>query len=426
MLCLGAIFIGASHAQTVINISKGVVEALPIAVVPFQHADVLGVSELTVKITKDLERSSDFAVMPQSKMLSQPSNESGILWRDWRVANQQFLVLGEVTPTEDARLAVKFSLHDVLGQKELLADTVIIRDYQAASAAHYISDKIYEMVQGVKGVASTKLLYVGAYNKRTASGITRRYTLNIADIDGDNERQVLTSKEPVLSPTWSPDGSQFAYVSYEDGNSAVFVQDVASGSRDKVLAFKGINGSPSWSPQGDKLAVSLSKDGNSELYLYDLQTRSTARLTRNSSIDTEPSWFPDGQSILFTSDRGGSPQLYRLWLTSHKLERVTFKGKYNANGGVSPDGKYVIYVHRKSNGFHIVAQNIKSGSIQLISKTSMDESPSISPNGREIVFATGRVSDGALGVIALHTGKITYISTDGASVREPVWSPFLQ
>lgn len=412
-----------SQAQLNITIDGGSASALPIAVVDFVNKNQPLNTDMAEIIRNDLARSGQFKPLDRELMVDQPGSDADLNYGTWRLLGADYVSYGDITYLEGDRMEVRFRLSSVAEQKQLLALTLPLNRLQARTGAHYIADRIYEAILGIPGVFSTKLAYVTATNE--AGGF--KYQLIVADADGYGPQSLVTSKEPLMSPAWSPDGKKLAYVSFEQGNSAIYVQDLSSGSRTLMTNFKGINGAPKFSPNGRMLAVSLSKSGNPEIYTINVFDRTLTQITNHWSIDTEPEWSPDGQSLFFTSDRGGRPQIYETDLLEKKARRVTFEGEYNARASVSPDGKYLAMVHGNDNVYKIALFHRPSNTLQLISDGSLDETPSFAPNGAMVMFAT---RNGA------GQGLLKAVSTDGQTsndlvlsnghVREPNWSPLLR
>jgi len=414
------LFSSLASADLTIQITKGSDQAIPIAIVPFATDGAQLPEDLSGIVESDLSRSGQFAPLPRDTLVATPHSADEVYFRDWRSVDSNYVLVGQVTPQGD-QYRIRFELMDVYGEKRMLGETLTVSASQLRAGAHYVSDKVYEAITGTRGAFSTRIAYVTAQG----AGDKRQFALHVADADGHNSHQILSSDDPIMSPSWSPDGGKLAYVSFETGNSAIYVQNLATGQRVQLTDFKGINGAPVWSPDGRRLAMSLSKDGQPEIYIMDIATRKLTRITRNGAIDTEPAWAPDGRSLIFTSDRSGGPQLYRHDLNSDRTQRVTFTGDYNSRGRFAPDGKSLFLIHRDSRGFHVAKQNLETDRLTVLTDTQWDESPSVAPNGAMVIFATQRGNQGILGVVSAD-GKASYrLPSAQGDVREPAWSPFL-
>lgn len=422
MMLLGSV----ARAELVVEVTKGVVAPTAIAVVPFgNNAGTALTEDVAAVIGRNLERSGFFSAMPRENMLSFPSRREDLYFRDWRVSSMSYVVIGQIESAQADQLELRFELYDVLREQQLLAEKVSATNAGLRDAAHYISDRIFEQLTGLKGAFSTRIVYVTA---EQLGNQKQRYRLQLADWDGARARTILESPQPIMSPAWSMDGSKLAYVSFETGRPAIYVQYLASGRRERIQSFPGLNGAPAWSPDGNRLALVLSRDGNPEIYVLDLRSRQLQRLTQHYGIDTEPAWSPDGRSLIFTSDRGGQPQIYRLGLEDRKLERLTFEGNYNARGRLTQDGRFLAMVHRSSgggNGFDIAVQDLKTGRVDILTRSGMAESPSIAPNGSVVIYATQEGTRGILAATSLD-GRVQFrMPVDRGDVREPAWSPYL-
>ncbi len=412
-----------SQAQLNITIDGGNASALPIAVVDFVNPKDPLLTNMAEVIRNDLSRSGQFKPLNQDLLVDQPRSDADINYGTWRLLGADFLSYGDITYLDGDRMEVRFRLSSVADQKQLLALTLPLNKAQARAGAHYIADRIYEAILGIPGIFSTKLAYVTA----TKNGDDFKYQMIVADSDGYNPQSLVTSKEPLLSPAWSPDGKKLAYVSFEQGNSAIYIQDLSSGARTLLSSFAGINGAPKFSPNGQRLAITLSKSGNPEIYTINIFDKKLTQITNHWGIDTEPEWSPDGQSIFFTSDRGGKPQIYQIDLISKQAKRITFEGAYNARPSLSPDGKYIAMVHGNNNRYQIALLHRPSNTLQLISSGSQDETPSFAPNGAMVLFATRTdAGRGLLKAVSVDGQTSNDLVLSSGHVREPSWSPLLK
>ncbi len=412
---------GNAAAKLTIEITGGVEGAQPIAVVPFGNVDGAKPDvDIAAVVGADLARSGKFKPMPRREMLMTPHREEDVDIREWQLLAMNSLVVGEVSPKTSGGYDIRFELIDVFSGKKLLAGTVSSTTKGLRNAAHRIADKVYEDLTGEPGVFATRIAYV------TSAGAAGRVALRVADSDGYNAQTIVDSAEPIMAPAWSPEGNRLAYVSFEGRQSAIYVQDLSSGRRERVASYQGINGSPAFSPDGSKLAMSLSKGGNADIYVLDLATRQLIQLTDHYAIDTEPAWAPNGSNLVFTSDRGGKPQIYRVGAAGGPAQRVTFQGDYNADASYSPDGNALTMVTREGGRFRVVMTDANGDSRRYISSGSLDESPSFAPNGNMIIYATQNNGRGVLAATPVSSGASHRLSRDAGEVREPAWSPLFR
>ena len=421
LLILSIVWMRPAMAELTIEITGGIESALPIAVVPFDTSRLS--SKLSVDIAEivasDLDRSGVLKTMARDQLPATPHYSNQVQYPRWRNAQQDYLVVGRVLEKSPGVYDIQFQLLDVLKQKQLIGYSLPTKKRRLRSRAHEISDLIYEQITGTRGAFNTRIAYVLAQKDAA-----RKFVLRVADTDGYNEQNVLESNEPIMSPSWSPDGKSLAYVSFENKRAEIFIQHLATARRSKVSGFEGLNGAPSWSPDGKFLALVLSKDGNPDVYTLNTQTKRLKQITRHRSIDTEPVWSSDGSYIVFTSDRSGSPQLYRVPVEGGSARRITFEGKYNSAASFSPDGKYIAMVHGGQGRYRIAQLERETGNLTLLTDNTLDESPSFSPNGKMVLYASTGENGGVLFAVSVD-GRASYkITNQDGDIRESVWGPF--
>jgi len=411
-----------------ITVSQGVSNPVPIAVVPFewQGFGVLPES-ITDIVNKDLRNSGQFAPIEERNMLSTPHEEREVFFRDWNFLGADYLLIGKIMQSSNSSLIqVQYELFDVTRETRVIGEVISGSQEQLRDIAHQISDVVYEQVTGVRGAFSTKILYVTSQRR---SATQTNYQLNLSDADGGRPRVLLQSQEPIMSPSWSPDAKKIAYVSFESTRPRIYVQELATGTREQITDFPNLNSSPVFSPDGTRMAMVLSKDGNPDVYVMDLRTRDLRKVTTSLAVDTEPSWTPDGRSLIYTSEQGGNnrPQIYQVDLASGRSERVTFEGIYNSKGMMLQDGTNLVLIHRydTSSDFHLAIMNLERGTIRVLTSTALDESPTIAPNASMILYASKEGGKGVLNGVSID-GRVKFrLPVPEGDVREPAWSPFL-
>ena len=409
-------------SELILEITKGSDNPYSLALLNFDGSETK-IYEVSNIVKNDLNRTGEFRILDNKQLLSIPTNEDNLNYSDFKLLGIDYIVMGSLEEEDTSNISAVYKIFSVQKESQLRTSTVYGVPNKLKQLAHYISDGIYEEVTGLKGVASTRLLYV---TEEFSGGISQ-FKLNVADADGSNEQILLRSNEPIISPSWSPDSKKVAYVSFETGMAKVFIQNIATGKREIILENKFQISSPSWSPNGKFMALTLYQDGNAEIYILNLKNKNLTRLTNHYSIDTESSWSPNGLKIMFTSGRSGSPQLYEINLKKFnaKPQRITFEGNYNAKGSYLPNGEGVVFVHRKNSNFQIALKYFNENFVRPLTNSQLDESPSISANGNVIIYAISENEIGLLAGVTLSGARFRLPIKKG-EVREPSWSGFLR
>ena len=413
-----------AHAEFVVEVTKGQTEAIPIAVVPFASAELAAASfDVAQLVSDDLARSGRFRTMDRKDMIDQPHTGANIVFDDWRRLNNDYIVVGSMQADGADHFIITYELYNVLTKQRLMGFQVSSNRPGLRSASHQIADAVFEKILGIRGAFSTRIAYISVLGHLP----NKTFQLIVADADGENPRVVMQSREPLMSPSWSPDGSSLAYVSFEQRLPTVYVQTLKTGDRHVVSSHAGVNQAPAWSPDGRKLALVLStRDGNLDVYVLDLSSQQLTRITDDPGIDTEPQWSKDGQSIYFTSDRAGGPQIYKVGIKpGDKPRRLTFQGSYNARPRISPDESQLAFVTQENGDYRIATLDLRGrGDVQVLTKGHFDVSPSYAPNGAVLIYASRDKGRGVLALVSAD-GRVQQrlVSSEG-ELQEPAWAPF--
>ncbi|HXS29080.1 MAG TPA: Tol-Pal system beta propeller repeat protein TolB [Steroidobacteraceae bacterium] len=415
----------STHAQLNIVITSGVTDPIPIAIVPFGNADPTvptAGADVAAVIQSDLTGSGRFKAMPRSAMRTTPTKAGDVVLADWRAGGNDYVVVGNVSPIGGGQLAVDFQLLSTLSMEQLANQRFTGPPTALRDAAHRVSNAIYQKILGIRGAFDTRIAYVAVQGTPPA----QHFQLVVADADGANPHVVLDSRQPVMSPSWSPDGNWLAYASFENRRESIYVQQVRTGERRLVSARLGANTAPSFSPDGRKLALTLGgSDGNLDIFVLDLATQQLTRITDDPAIDTEPVWAPDGRSLFFTSDRGGGPQIYQVGLgPGARPKRITFEGSYNADPSVSPNGAQLAMMTQDGGSYHIAIMDLASSTVRVLSHGHLDKSPSFAPNGNTLIYAATENGRGVLQRVSVDGVTSQRLESQQGDVRDPVWGPF--
>lgn len=414
---------GTARAELHIDITQGVTDPVPVAVVPFARSvpadgglDVAGV------IQRDLEGSGRFRAVDRGAMPAQPTRAADVDAARWRAMRTDYVVVGRLAAAPGGNVALQFELVNVLTGQVQLNETITVPQASIRNGAHRVADRVFEKITGVRGAFATRIAYISV----DGAPPNQRYQLLVADADGENARIAMQSSQPIMSPAWSPDGEWLAYVSFENRSSAIFVQRVRTGERRQVSARVGANQAPAFSPDGSKLAITLGgSTGNLDIYILDLGTQALTRITDDPAIDTEPAWSADGQTLYFTSDRSGAPQIFAAPAQAGaRARRVTFGVSRAERPRVSPDGRQLAFVTQESGGFRVAVFDLASSQVSVLSRGALDESPSFAPNGAVLIYAGRERGQGVLATVSTDGQVSARLKSDVGEVREPVWGPF--
>lgn len=431
LLTLIAVFLGtsAAHAELKIDITKGNVDPMPIAVTTLTGAgagDANGANIASV-VAADLERSGLFRPISKDAFIEQVTNGDAVpRYADWRQINANAVITGTVTPTSADKVRISFRLWDTLGQQQIAGKeyNTYARNWRRVS--HLISDEIYKRLTGEQGYFDTRIVYVS----ESGSAKNRTKRLAIMDQDGANHKYLTDGSTLVLTPRFSPNLQQILYMSYAAGVPRVYLRDLQTGREESLGKFNGMSFAPRFNHDGSKMLMSIASGGVTSIYEMDLRSRNMKRLTQSSgAIDTSPSYSPDGKTIVFNSDRGGSQQLYTMDSSGGNIQRISFGTGNYATPVWSPRGDLIAFTKSSGGKFYIGVMKSDGSGERLLTQSWMDEGPSWAPNGRVIVF--GRESPGGMGG---NRTQLFSVDVTGYNLREvstpqdasdPAWSPLL-
>lgn len=413
---------GVIAKPLLIQITGGKNIGVPIAITNFASALPL---DLAAIIRNDLQNSGQFRVLSNSAMPTMlPVSMETLHEQNWRELELEYLTLGSLHKNDTGSYDFKFQLIDLYKSSHTPALSLYfknIKQEQLRNLAHHLSDKIFKKIIGVKGFFSTKLAYITVEEQRKE----KQYSLTVADADGFNDQQVVTTNYPLMSPAWSPDGKEIAFVSFKNHRASIEIVTLATGKTRTITSSPGINGAPAWSPDGKSIAVVLSKEGSPKIYVINLESKKINKVTRGDGIDTEPCWDKDGRSLVFTSNRGGKPQIYRLMLDTGKVKRLTFNGGYNTTPSLTADGKKLVMLHKNTVGFNVAVQDLANSKLKVLTNEKLGESPSIAPNGMMVLYGSLENDKYVLKAVSLDGRFRMLLPISEANVKEPVWSPYL-
>lgn len=402
------VFLIPARAELYMELTQGIDQAIPIAIPGFSGNAVMAAGGQTIEdiMQKDLGNSGQFKIVTPEAA--------------------DYVVKGSISADTADHFSISIQLRSAFGSSGKDSSVVFTKIFEVKKGdlrqlAHTLSDLVYQQLTGIHGIFNTKIAYILRQWPAHSAPI---YALEVADADGFNPQTLLVSSEPIMSPAWSPNAKELAYVSFEGHRAAIYLQNIHTGQRHLVSRFEGINGAPSFSPDGSQMAIVLTKTGSPKLYTVDLATNSLHQLTTGYAIDTEPRWSPDGHSLIFTSDRAGGPQIFRYDLNKGKVTRLTYQGNYNARASWLPGGRSLVVMHREGNVFGLARIDVSSGQLQVLTNSGVDESPSLAPNGKMVLYATQYQGKGVLSVVSTDGRVKLRLPAGAGSVQEPAWSPF--
>ncbi|HET7314331.1 Tol-Pal system beta propeller repeat protein TolB [Salinisphaera sp.] len=419
-LCLMTLAVSPAQAALQVNITQSSNSAIPIAISPFGSSQGQLPVDVAQIASRDLASTGLFEVFPRSNMLARPSSPERVNYNNWRTQNVSNLVVGSATPNGQGGYKITFNLLDVAQGRPVASYQLNAGPNQLRQAGHMVANLIYQRFIGKKGYFLSRIAYVTVTGNSLEN---RKFRLVVSEYDGSHPATVYSSQDPIMSPSWSPDGSKLAYVAFNvyKGISSIRVQDLATGNVRTIVSGPGVNGAPAFSPDGNRIALTKSTNGDSNIFVYNLASGQMRQLTHSGSIDTAAAWSPDGSHIAFTSDRGGQPQIYEMSSQGGQVQRLTYDGQSNRRADFSPDGESLAMVQKSANGFRIAIMDLSNNNVRIVSDGPMDDSPAFAPNGQVILYAKQGGSN-SLATVSID-GEAKSTLSQAGEVREPAWGP---
>ncbi len=370
----------AAAAPLVVELNpSGTFRPISIAITPLQGGAAAG--QLTGVITNNMSQSIflaplDPASFPESITNPATAPDMG----KWRQAGVQYVVTGSAEG--GGTLNVQFRMWDVNS-----AQQVVGKQFSGGASAlrrigHKIADAIFERATGRGGFFDSRVAFVDG----TGPATRRVKRIAIMDEDGANVRYLTRGDDLAVTPRFSPNAHEIAYMSFGVGHPKVTMLNVDSGRRETLGNFPGMTFSPRFSPDGRSVLMSLSQGTASNIYLYQRGSRQTVQLTNSQSINASPCYSPDGSKIVFESDRGGNQQIYVMAASGGDANRISFgEGRYSTPVW-SPKGDLIAFTKQHGGEFAIGVMKPDGSGEKILTQGFHNEGPTWAPNGLFVMF----------------------------------------
>ena len=271
--------------------------------------------------------------------------------------------------------------------------------------------------------------------------------------DGKNQRRLTNNPASDYSPSWSPDGKRIAFVSRRDGHvhpirgwstSEIYVMDADGGNPQNLTNDPHHDWGPSWSPDGKRIVFGSERDRgkdnphNTEIYVMDVNGKNQRNLTNNRTEEMYPAWSPDGERIAFSARREGhvvhnldiTYEIYVMDTDGQNEQRLTENRNNDWSPSWSPDGERIAFASdRKGDwtNYDIYVMDADGGNQQKLTNDRGDDwLPSWSPNGERIAFMSERDGNTEIYVMDADGGNLQNLTNHLGGDSGPAWlnSPF--